>query len=822
MLKQIIEKWKNNRLKKEIEHYFTKHEEQVAIESIAKGLGIEVSEVSDFLLTLQYQKLVYTDINELKTRFKIFLKTKKGKSLSVTTKLLINNYQIGTWANLVVEKTKKQLSKLKTFIQSPQQRRKLSAIFSKENLKKVFSTTWKKKDVTGLVITQLLDVSIRTVEVNLNKFEEKGLAKVFDGDTKSLLILDFHAGKEIARVFTDDKGKKYHPDIERLVIDTPPGETNKKQHSALKYVILQMEKNNKTSEVLELYLTPEIIKKYKPELYESFLNTEVTLKLHDSTDIWESIIYNLMSITYAGHSISQQIMSFVSSSYETRVFTGTYSFTNIFKNSFFADSDTKPDYFKKFRNKIHKGEDYDQSEESLINTICQIFFKEDDFRIDNLISSNIPDVLATPFQTESLELSKDFQKRWEQSNVTERITWIKNWQKLLILIKEFLSFDGHIKISEKFVKDMEDAISRRVNLERDNGKILNVSDDDTKKLTYNNSTLKKFKFKHSDYQQLLHIWLFTLGFIFNNSNKELDKRNIKEVYKKILSIYQNEWLNFLSSNESLHSISDKVKSYNQRKDKDNNLVNQKPISALNVLMNVDWDLNVLTKLHCDFYTKYIKLSLDSRFIKNEKLAKIRDEYEEGYYDYFKKKVKTSFRITSDGVMFSWSETDGGHGDRDDRDTVRENIFWEYKIYNRDENLEKLYNKNPKLATLLSYCTVQKILKYSLKHTKEIRDIVGMGDELTDEQNRLYQHHLQLVNIKKNIEFDYEWLYGEVLSSHLEKCNEHKCSDYLLDAPQDYINQKEKKYNQLIESLEDGTYFTKIKETGCSATCNCNV
>jgi len=75
MLKQIIEKWKNNRLKKEIEHYFTKHEEQVAIESIAKGLGIEVSEVSDFLLTLQYQKLVYTDINELKTRFKIFLKT---------------------------------------------------------------------------------------------------------------------------------------------------------------------------------------------------------------------------------------------------------------------------------------------------------------------------------------------------------------------------------------------------------------------------------------------------------------------------------------------------------------------------------------------------------------------------------------------------------------------------------------------------------------------------------------------------------------------------------------------------------------------------
>ena len=47
--------------------------------------------------------------------------------------------------------------------------------------------------------------------------------------------------------------------------------------------------------------------------------------------------------------------------------------------------------------------------------------------------------------------------------------------------------------------------------------------------------------------------------------------------------------------------------------------------------------NVLTKLHCDFYTKYIKLSLDSRFIKNEKLAKIRDEYEEGYYDYFKRR-----------------------------------------------------------------------------------------------------------------------------------------------------------------------------------------
>ena len=381
MIKKIIEKWKINRLKKEIEHYFTKHEEQVAIESIAKGLGIEVSEVSDFLLTLKYQKLVYTDINELKTRFKFFLKTKKGKSLSVTTKLLINNYQSGTWANLVVKKTKKQLSKLKTFIQSPQQRRKFSQIFSKENLKRVFSTTWKKKDVTGLVITQLLDVSIRTVEINLNKFEEKGLAKVFDGDTKSLLIVDFHAGKEIAKVFTDDKGKKYHPDIQRLVIDTPAGETNKVQHAALKHVILQMEKNNETSEVLELYLTPEIIKKYKPDLYESFLNTEVTLKLHDSTDIWESIIYNLMATTQAIHSMSQQIMSFVSSSYETQVFSGSYSFTNIFKNSFFADSDTKPDYFKKFRNKIHKGENYDQSEESLINTICQIFFKEDDFRI---------------------------------------------------------------------------------------------------------------------------------------------------------------------------------------------------------------------------------------------------------------------------------------------------------------------------------------------------------------------------------------------------------------------------------------------------------
>jgi hypothetical protein len=85
----------------------------------------------------------------------------------------------------------------------------------------------------------------------------------------------------------------------------------------------------------------------------------------------------------------------------------------------------------------------------------------------------------------------------------------------------------------------------------------------------------------------------------------------------------------------------------------------------------------------------------------------------------------------------------------------------------------------------------------------------MGDALNDEQNRLYEHHLQLVDIKKNIEFDYEWLYGEVLSSHLEKCNEHKCSDYLLDAPQDYINQKEEKYNQLIESLENGTYFQNL-------------
>ena len=806
MLIEIVEKWKTKRLNKEIEQYFTEHEMRIAEENLAKEIGIELSELDEFLLNLGYQPTVYTDINKLKQRFIYFLKFKKGKSLSVTNQVLINNYQKGTWSSLVVNKSDKQISKLKTFIQSPQQRRKLSQIF---DVKNIFSTTWKKKDVTGLVITQLLDVSTRTVEINLNKFEDKGLAKVFDGDTKSLLIKDFHDGLEVARVFVDDKGKKLHKDIQRLVIDTPISETNKKQHSALKHIIRKMEENNKTSEVLELYLTPNIIKKYKPELYESFLNTEVTLKLHNSTDIWESIIYNLMATTQAVHTMAQQIMSFVSSSYETRVFSGVYSFKNIFKDSFFADSDTKPDYFKKFRDKIHKGEDYEQSEESLLNTICQIFFKEDEFKIDNLVTSNIPDVLATPFQTESLELSKDFQKRWEQSNTTQRLTWIINWQKLLTLIKELWSFEDHIKISEKFISDMETSIATRVNSEKNDGNLLNVSDEDGKKLTYNNNTLKKFKFSHSDYQQFLHIWLFVLGFVFNNSNKELDKRNIKEVYKKILSIYQSDWLNFLAGEESLHSIADKVKSYNQRKDKDNNLINQPSISALNVLMNVDWDLNVLTKLHCDFYTKYIKLPLDNRFIKNEKLATIRDEYQEDYSDKFKKDVKTSFRITSDGIIFPWSETDGGHGDRDDRDTVRENLFWEYSKYNRDEKLEKLYNKDPKLATLLSYCTVLKIIKYSIHHTNEIRDIVAMGDALNDEQNRLYEHHLQLVDIKKNIEFDYEWLYGEVLSSHLEKCNEHKCSDYLLDAPQDYINQKEEKYNQLIESLENGTYFKDI-------------
>ena len=764
----------------------------------------------DKMLSLGYGKMVYENINDVIDHFVHYLKTKKGKSISVTTKLLLNNYQKGTWNNLVHGKNNKQLKKLLTFIQSPQQRRKISQIMVK--VKKFFSTVWKKKDLTGFIITQLLDVSTRTIEINLNMFEKTGLAKVFDGDTKSLLIKDFHDGIELARVFVDDSGKKYHSDVERLVIEMTPS-SNKEQHEFLKYVIEKMKDNNETSEVKELYLTPNIIKKYKPELYENFLDTEVTIKLHNLTNRWENIVYNLMANTYAVHKIAQQIMSFVSPSYETSVFCNSYSYKHILKDSFFSIPDTdkkKIKYFSQIRNKIHKSDNgYDQSEESLLNTLCQIFFFNGDFKIDNLNASYIPNVLATPFNDEALKLSKDTEKKWEESTKSQQNNWVEQWRDLVSLIKKLWSLKDHIKMSQTFIDDMESQTIGRVNIEIDNGNILNINTTDSKTstITYKNNTLKKFKFSHSDYQQLLHIWLFTLAFIYNNKQcKELDKRNINEVYTKILNIYKDEWLDFLFDEESLDSISDKCRQYNERTDVDGNLIKQQPICAFNVLMNVKWDLNVLTKIHTDFYTKRIKKELDDRFIKNKPLAKIRDEYSFSYKNKFKKTEKESYRITSDGIIFSWSKTDAGHGDRTIKDTERNNLFWEYKTYN--QKIEKIYNKDPKLATFLSYNTCIKLLNASVSYNQETLMKVNMGESLSDDEQKLYDHHQLVLGIKKNIEFDYEWLYNEKLSPHFLN-DDAKCSDYLLgDVPNSYKDEKEQRYESFINSL-GGNYFKDL-------------
>lgn len=531
--------------------------------------------------------MVILNTKELKEKFNDFCSIKTGTAFSIPFNLLKEHYARARWYDVFYNRTKLDL--IHNFIiSSAQQRWKYNIL-----LDDAHTTTWIQSHVNTAIISWLTRSVKPRVNINLYNWIANNMAGLWDGESKTLINIDFLENKKIFKVldgngdftaeikeFLEYKGKWVN-DVDLL--------TDAIFAFKDAYITTKDE-----------YMTSSWLKKQGfAKLVHSIENLEVTVTLDYLTPSQESNIYRLSGECVAPQVQSQLSMSNVKTDLEPLLFYADLlkkplTWNELFKNSYIFDKNNKFLY-KDVTDSLYKrgNKPYKEMEAYLIFLFASFYV---DRNSNNGVRFSFP-ILEKQADSSFLKLmcrtttnetpGFDFVGNMcssfsKHQNSAVLGTYVNSLYTILKYITKF----NTIAANDEYVK------------------IYNNIDDSINEVAKRTNGTSKNKLKLRNANNIFNIIQYlTIGFI--NFTPNLKEHSISKVYKTILECFLANWIKFITSEDSLKHIEldKKTNFYSEH--------NRKPDGLLDIAEYEELALETVGKATFDFYELYVKDNLDN-------------------------------------------------------------------------------------------------------------------------------------------------------------------------------------------------------------------
>ena len=577
--------------------------------------------------------MVINDLKQLKEKFSDFCEIKQGNSFSIPFYLLKNYYKSVKWYDVT-----KGILKLNTefIIPTIQQRLKSFPL-----LDDIHSTTWNESHTNRAIISWMTKSITPTININLYSWFKLKIAGLWDGESKTLININFLENKEVFKVLT--KNGKFTREVELFL----KYKDNWVENVDLLSEALHIFKSDYQTTKLQ-YMTANWLKNHHyGELINALENIEVTVKLDYLTPTQEANAYQLAGECGAPQVKSQLAMSCVKTTLEDLLFyddviTKPLSWTELFKDSYITNEQN--DFiFKDITKAIYEpGKSYQEKEMYLLFLFASHFVDTDnsgDIIFNFPISKRIED---NSFLT--------IQCRTTSDSDAEPFESIQNMCSIFAKHKNSPTISKHINELAKILRYY--AKFNSIASKPEYRKIFTDIDKEIHSISNkgNQGNAKKLRLLHSN--NIFNIISYlTIGFVYTTSN--LNENYIERVYDKILKCFFINWTNFITNKDSLKRIESKT--ITNAKDEKGEKIN----GILDIVENTDLALEYVGKATFDFYQLYIENELNTEY--NNEVSR---ETERGKLrftiDSNKLDISTFEIYNPHGEITGWSNSHIGH------------------------------------------------------------------------------------------------------------------------------------------------------------------
>ena len=577
--------------------------------------------------------MLITEINELKEKFTNFCKTKKGNSFSIPLYLLKDYYKSVKWYDVI-----RGIVKLTTefIIPTIQQRLKSSPL-----LKDSYSTTWNESHVNRAIISWMTKSITPTININLYSWIKLKIAGLWDGESKTLININFLENKEVFRVLT--KNGKFTHEIELFL----KYKDNWVANVDLLSEALNIFKSEYQTTKVE-YMTADWLKKNQyNDLIDAIENLEITVKLDYLTPTQEANAYQLAGECGAPQVKSQLAMSSVKTILEDLLFyDGTISkpltWDELFKDSYISNPDNNFLFTDVTKAIYESGKSYQEKELYMLFLFASHFVDTDnsgDIIFHFPISKRIEDNAFLTIQCRTMV----------DSNI-EPIESIQNMCSVFSKHKNSPTISKYVNELAKILRYYSkfNAIASKPEYRKIFSNIDAEIHSSAEKGLQGNG--KKLRLLHAN-NIFNIISYFTIGFVYTTSN--LDENHIERVYEKILKCFDINWVKFITTKDSLKRVEPgKIENFKQEQ-------KRKPNGLLDISEFEDLALESVGKATFDFYQLYIETELNNEY--NNEVSRETEKAKLRFLIDSNKLDISNFEIYNPhGEITTWSNSHVGH------------------------------------------------------------------------------------------------------------------------------------------------------------------